>query len=381
MRCVKLIYSIKCLIILRISQQHKLPNNNKFTFQGSAILIQPAFCHRMSENCFIAKLPRIDPSGGSNGDIIIQTTWKSNEVFITLLCVDTNAGYSGRLPHSQLSSTADRLEIPFADFLAESKSYLTQSPLGLDYPSNKFVFEIKDATFTWRKQVSDQLRIIYGSVPLAATPCVHFDLLNRLLDAQSAQRSELAQMAAESKRLLIDNVQLQEVLTKCVAEKTDLEQVLLRKFLELINGKKRRIVQLEEELRAQKENTERYKVASNCSRQQNIEPDSDGEQLENETNDSSEESDAEYCINRRSAIKSAMVKRLNSDSSQPSQESVQKVLPKRIKGLAEPSATKPVADNSCNSASSLDQQGSYILPFANKSYILCFIKQVVPILH
>lgn len=283
----------------------------------------------MSENLFIKRIPRSNNSTASTTAecIVIQTTWLPSEVSIALLCPVSETGYSAHLAYAQLEATAHRLEIPFEDFLAQTKAALTQS-IDAASAASDFVFELKDAQFTWRKRISDQLKIIYGSVSLTATPRIQFDLLPKLLDIQQSQQHELNQMAGETKRLLDDNAKLHVVLEQCLAEKTNLEQELLRKFLALINGKKGRIVELEEELRVlrQTENRNRNKSKRGDSIRSPSDLLVDATAMGDTTDD---ESDVEYRNGQR--FDSMLLKRLNSDSSQASQETSGKVLPKRLK--------------------------------------------------
>lgn len=276
----------------------------------------------MSKHCFITKLPRVTDTLASSecNGFVIQSTWLPSEISIVLLCQVSEIGYTGHLAHSQLELTAKRLEIPFDNFLADTKAAITQSSSG-PYRAD-FVYELKDCTFTWRKVVSDQLKIIYGSVSLVASPRIQFDLLNTLLDQQQSQQDEAIQMACETKRLLEANTKLQEVLENCLAEKRNLEEVLFRKFLTLINGKKNRIRELEDELRAQQQDLQRLSTAKTSGGSVNR-----VNHLAND-DDSTDESDTEYRDSQRSH--SSLTARLNSDSSQPSQEQTSMVLPKRI---------------------------------------------------
>lgn len=291
---------------------------------------------KMPKNCFITKLPKIisDPNasvGASSNGFVIRTTWLDCEIQIALQCLDTEIGYAAHVAHSQLEETAKRLEIPFDDFLNETKYALTLSSSDGSSSRPDFVYELKDATFTWRKRISDQLKIIYGSVTLVVTPGIQFELLNTLLSQQQAQQDEIVQMSGEAKRLLDVNTRLQGIFDKCLAEKKSVEDTLLRKFLALINEKKKRIEELEEELRLQKRGFDRKSIATPSNNRDSVQSADD---LLNAEQDTSEESDEEYRDSQRSE---SMVQRLNSDSSQHSQEPSSMCLPKRLR-TADPSS-------------------------------------------
>lgn len=178
--------------------------------------------------------------------VIIQTEWCSSHVEISLLLSTKETsgtacqpqGFVGEITIEDLRKPADDLGIPFHVFLGETKRALTTEN---GIPG--FAYKCDMKTFKWKKGP-----IIYGAVKLTPNKKLCLELL---LNSTKV----IADLHEQNRKLRVDlessqenYLQIKNVLTRHVDEKQANKNTTLTKFTAMLNEKKRKIRELEDQL-------------------------------------------------------------------------------------------------------------------------------------
>lgn len=196
---------------------------------------------------FISKVPLDSPS---NKTAVIRTVWHESQIDFTILLLDQQASlrdqltvtdeYTGTLPMEQLRKNAGDLEIPYDEFLADTKKIFS-SPNG--HPD--YNYDCEDGIFRWSKNTTSALKLLYGLIILDQvanqSPSILFDLLAINTDLSRKYDDCSSQM----QRLQVELSECETLLDQTIGQKETSERMLIAKFTVLLNEKKSKISQLE----------------------------------------------------------------------------------------------------------------------------------------
>lgn len=198
----------------------------------------------MMEHYYINKIPQNTDPGI---DIIIQSIWSPGEpIEISILSTSsTHSGYYGTFLPEALEKTAKSLEIPLNDFLQETKSALTTHN---GFHGFYYQLDINKNEFIWRKQKSEKLKLIYGRLKLETKENLLIDVLCQSIQANIKQKEHFKEIFSSITQMESDKISILASYEECIEEKNSKETVLLTKFIELLNTKKDKIKELEEQL-------------------------------------------------------------------------------------------------------------------------------------
>lgn len=207
----------------------------------------------MAPETFIKK---INLGKSSNNAAVLKTIWDDDSVILQIVeFIDIEYSipdeYSGQLNISSLKNTSDKLEKPFEVLFDEIKQALTQdSVAGAD-----FVFELNSGKkFKCFKR--SPVKLLYAEVELESK----FGLSGHLLVDALTENYKLKSIYA-SKCLELDNLQklydeMKEINDAYVTKQQTMENKYLTRFFQLLNEKKIKIRQLEDDLNRLKENSD-----------------------------------------------------------------------------------------------------------------------------
>lgn len=181
--------------------------------------------------------------------VYVKVDWKDNEndlFHIVIFDSENNNTWSGRYSHDFAERHRKNVE-------ETPEEYKNNVKMALSGYSRKFKYELshKDpasATFIWKKQYNELASLQHGVVP------VHQDGIaskkESLIDILLVQNEDLKQKINEyemNNDLLNSELKRsKEEVEKFISVKTSLEMSLYSKFIQMLNGKKRRIDLLED---------------------------------------------------------------------------------------------------------------------------------------
>lgn len=180
--------------------------------------------------------------------IYIKVDWKDNEndLFHIVIFDSDNNTWSGRYSHEYEEKHRKNVE-------ETPEEYKNNVKLALSGCCRNFQYELSlknsaIATFIWKKQYNEIASLQHGVVPL------HLDAISSnkesLIDILLAENEDLKQKINEyemNNELLNSELKKsKEEVEKFISVKTSLEMSLYSKFIQMLNGKKRRIDLLEE---------------------------------------------------------------------------------------------------------------------------------------
>lgn len=207
----------------------------------------------MAPESFIKK---VNLGKSPNNVAVLKTIWSDDLIILQIIeFIDIDHSipdeYSGQLNISSLENTSNKLEKPFEILFDEIKQALTQD-LGT---AGDFVFELNtEKKFKCFKR--SPVKLLYAEVELESK----FGLSGHLLVDALSENYKLKSIF-ESKCLDFDNLQklydeMKETNDAYVAKQQTNENKYLTKFFQLLNEKKIKIRQLEEDLSRLKENSD-----------------------------------------------------------------------------------------------------------------------------
>lgn len=186
---------------------------------------------------------------GEPCQLLVQTVFQSDgNIEISILYPPTsNDGYVGCLPRKGIESVATGLEIQFDQIVAEIKKALTTNG-GTD----NFLYDLSTeiCEFVLRKQTGNQNVICeYGRVRLSAVPLLKDALLQRAIDLNMINCNRFTEVSLQFVNLKHEYAELTAAYEECVAKKHSVETELLSRFNILLNSKKKKIAELQEDLK------------------------------------------------------------------------------------------------------------------------------------
>lgn len=201
------------------------------------------------DNYYINPLPLFNNQHDleANSVLIVQTIWDSESVQISLFPTKSKStGFTGTIKLSQLSNTADLLEINFVEFMEE-----TRKPLTTENGLENFTYCLDDnvSSFKWCKNTGG-FNITYGSIALEARE-LQEELLLNALRLNKIKDEKIEQQKQKKELMVTDYNQMKMTLEKCIEEKNILENHLITKFAALLNSKKEKIAELERTIKRQ----------------------------------------------------------------------------------------------------------------------------------
>ena len=203
----------------------------------------------MSEsNCYLNRLPIANTTDNIKQVLTVRTIWKEDVVTVGLLIengsngVNDHRGYIGEMRRVTLKEIAKNLEIPYSEFLDETKRALCTSD-GLP----NFNYSFDGQTFSWLKVRSQKLGLksLYGKCKVQPTENMMSDMLSSsivVIAEFNAQQKTIENQLSELRQAQID---LQLAFDKYIDDKQRIEERNLTKFILLLNSKKEKIARYE----------------------------------------------------------------------------------------------------------------------------------------
>lgn len=194
--------------------------------------------------CFATTIKLTKPIDKS---VIVQTEWTEVAVKFQLILVDGDhsTSYNSELSIATLQETASQIEVPFDEFLTETKHALSQKD-GLE----NFCYHFVDDKFQWTKRKGEGIMLKYGSVTTHRSEenyCIK--ILLQTIEVMAELKQEHKVMCTELNQAQALQQQMKEIYEKYVSEQQLIERTNLTKFIALLNEKKQRISWLEDEIR------------------------------------------------------------------------------------------------------------------------------------
>lgn len=184
--------------------------------------------------------------------IYMHTKWLENATDLELLLTTSGTSYRATLKYDEIRKAAEELEQSYDDIYGECKTALT-TQMGLP----GFDYELDEQQVLFKLYKCTGYETIYLEVPLRKV-FNSYQMLDAAMEcAQQRQATALPNAAAEqenSSELANKHKEVLEEYTKFVKETEETKTIMLKKFLLLLNGKKKRIAQLEEQLKQQQGN-------------------------------------------------------------------------------------------------------------------------------
>eukprot|EP00088_Acartia_fossae_P052351 TRINITY_DN5910_c0_g1_i5.p1 TRINITY_DN5910_c0_g1~~TRINITY_DN5910_c0_g1_i5.p1 ORF type:complete len:269 (-),score=89.34 TRINITY_DN5910_c0_g1_i5:132-938(-) len=168
---------------------------------------------------------------------------------IQLLLSSEEAGYKGKIDAKLLTTTQEKHAAKFPDKI---RSMAETAFMGnLDNFSLKIEIQDEQPVLTWRRQSTGKMKILLATVNLIPVDkkVAREDIMDFLIKDRLELKEKLKdqQQTLDRKTTELDRCQnLADELTNNALER---ENLLVEQFLPILNNKKRRIEQLEEEIR------------------------------------------------------------------------------------------------------------------------------------
>lgn len=181
--------------------------------------------------------------------IYMHSRWLEDATELEFLLTTSGSSYRATLKHDEIRKAAEDLEQPYDDIYAECKNALT-THMGLP----GFDYELDEQQVQFKLYKCTGYETIYLEVPLRkVSNC--YQLLDTAIECVQRQPTVPAAAAQESSSELA--TKYKEMVTEYEQFIKDTEEektIMLKKFLLLLNGKKKRIAQLEEQLNPRRQN-------------------------------------------------------------------------------------------------------------------------------
>lgn len=178
--------------------------------------------------------------------VIIQTEWHSSQIDFIVLPLSNGTSstdclpdaLTGKITFNELSKPADHLEIPINDFINETKQALT-TEIGL----HGFSYTCILNTFKWKKGP-----ITYGEVKLTPRNKFCRELVRTSIDIIVDIRNENQILKTDLVAMNERYTEIKDVLNRHIEEKLQNKKKYLTKFIAILNEKKKKIRELEDQL-------------------------------------------------------------------------------------------------------------------------------------
>lgn len=196
--------------------------------------------------------------------VILRAKWESEEFEIILfkendLVISNVQQYIGKLDKVLLSEIANELEITENELLKETKSIF-------ENPENtlKFTFELEldKETFIWRKNIDNDLKLMYGRLNLTSTSNLLIDFLVNSMENIKVLKEKNESLTLSEERCRKISNETRAIYDKYVSEQEKREVNNLTKYVALLNEKKNRILELEAMISRFDSNASGYETSS-----------------------------------------------------------------------------------------------------------------------
>ncbi|XP_033118550.1 DNA repair protein XRCC4-like isoform X2 [Anneissia japonica] len=188
-----------------------------------------------------------------------------------------------------MKSLSEAINMSVDDFTEQTMNAMTQQEM------KHFQYDVKDCgldrVFYWKKvMASGDIKFQLGSVTLTAvddTNATTHELYKFAIDQIKTLKGNIRRLDKENSRLSKERKQALQQLEQCTTAKEDLENDLYSKFQVIVNDKKAKIRQLQEELKNVDGGRKREQDESNQSTMRNDSSDEpeDDDQEEMDTDD------------------------------------------------------------------------------------------------
>lgn len=185
---------------------------------------------------------------------LLATTHNDGKEGIHLTLADGGRGmWCGEVTEDQLDDMAGQVKTDFHDYVSQTVKALTRENVG----ALNFIYQVTEgdddlAILSWKKYLPEKkIKFQLGEVALTAKPDaghVMCNILDNCIESQTNLKEQITNLQAENERLSTERTAVLKRLEKCSNAKDEIEQDLFSKFCLILNEKKARIRQLQEEL-------------------------------------------------------------------------------------------------------------------------------------
>lgn len=184
--------------------------------------------------------------------IYMHSKWLEDATELELLLTTSGTTYRATLKHDEIRKAAEELEQPYDDIYGECKTALT-TQMGLP----GFDYELDEQQVLFKLYKCSGYETIYLEVPLRKLSN-SYKLLDAAMECAQNRQATVPTNATvkqeNSSELANKHKEVLEEYTNFIKETKETKTIMLKKFLLLLNGKKKRIAQLEEQLKQQQGN-------------------------------------------------------------------------------------------------------------------------------
>lgn len=185
---------------------------------------------------------------------IIQSQWETTKIKINIILAPSESnstktqisssssmGFTGEIPIDSLQKAAKHLEVPFRDFVSDTKRAISTHN-GLP----DFQYECDGTKLTIWRVVEGAPRRNYGTAILKPNNALCFDLLRNTLTVIAEVKENEQRAGCELKILQETHSKLKSEFEAYAEKRLRIEADYLKKFAVMLNEKKRRIRELKE---------------------------------------------------------------------------------------------------------------------------------------
>ncbi|KAH9519391.1 hypothetical protein Btru_075434 [Bulinus truncatus] len=201
-------------------------------------------------------LSEIDNASKDKETFFLQTSLKKNGLEgFNLILINGEEVWQGSVSEDDLDQMSTKIKMDYDKFVSHTRAALTGD---ITRNSN---FEChftkqgdKLAQIMWKNILDRNVKYHLGSTALKKcndTPKKICDILSSCVANAHSQQEQIHSLELENERLSSERQIALKRLEKCVAVKVELEKDLYSKFVAVLNSKKERIRQLEEQIRSQ----------------------------------------------------------------------------------------------------------------------------------
>ncbi|BFZ15951.1 hypothetical protein BsWGS_18990 [Bradybaena similaris] len=193
-------------------------------------------------------------SGGRDGHLYLETRLKDEgkEGFL-LTVLDGETVWEGTISEEDLDEQCEKLKMDFDTYVKETKAAFTQENVSNLSFECHFKSAATSAQLSWKKILGQDVKFHLGSVTLKKCPnsaAKICEIFSHCIAQTRSLQAQVQSLESDNERLSIERQNALKRLDKCVTAKEQLEQDLYSKFALVLNSKKTRIQDLEEQLRS-----------------------------------------------------------------------------------------------------------------------------------
>lgn len=172
--------------------------------------------------------------------LILESKWKSDSVQINI--INQTVEFTGSISYELFKNISQCLEIEYEFFFDETKKSISTNN-GLP----EFKYLIKENEFIWQKCCGENRKVTFGKMKLSETPSegIQFKVLSNTVDIVSNLKFQLIEKNKEIKKLMEQEKKSKKQLEMAITSKEENEKELFKKFISLLNSKKNKIKELQ----------------------------------------------------------------------------------------------------------------------------------------